>query len=224
MRFREPLVDDFGGVLGFGRGRLGGQWWHTGRLRVGVGDLVAQARAAQHQREAITLARLDLALHAVDLDVLEQFDPLLAFFGRDASGAAVGDVAVGVDGAEVAAHRHVAAAHVQADANRFEHAAPDVVDQRVVAEQREVRRTAARGDAARDRDAQAGAALAGEAVEVGGLGGFQFGQAAGRHRQAAQSVHDQQQNLAAILFGQAAHQIKVCHVELLAYRVLSTEC
>ena len=49
----------------------------------------------------------------------------------------------GVDGAEVAARRNVRGLEVEVDAHRLEHAAADVVHQRVVAEERKVAGAAA---------------------------------------------------------------------------------
>ena len=89
-----------------------------------------------------------------------------AFFAGDAAGAAVGDVAGGVERAEVGADGDVAVFELEADAGGFEGAAADEVLQRVVAEQAEVAGAAAGADAGRDGDAAAADAVAGERVEV----------------------------------------------------------
>ena len=73
----------------------------------------------------------------------------------DAAGAAIGDVAGGVERAEVAADGDVAFVQLEADAGGFERAAADQVLERIVAEEAEVAGAAAGADAGQDRDAAA---------------------------------------------------------------------
>ena len=150
-------------------------------------------------------------LHTGQLDILQHGDPLGTFFGGDAPGAPVGNQAIGVNRAEIAAHRHIAGADLQANAGRFQYTAPNLVYQRVVTEQRQVSRTAARRNPARDRDAQPGAAFARQSVQIGRLGGFEFGLSILLARQPTETVHHQQQNLAALSRASSAHQVKVRH-------------
>ena len=64
------------------------------------------------------------------------------------------------------------------DPERLQHAAADVELQRIVAEQAEVARARAGGDAVSDRMHLPEAAFGREPVQVGGLRGFQFGRSA----------------------------------------------
>ena len=88
-------------------------------LRVGVVDLVAQVVAAEDDDEAMLAHRLDEDLDAGDLDRLQLLAHGDAAFGGRPAGAAVGDLALGVDGAEVAADGDVARADLEVDAERL---------------------------------------------------------------------------------------------------------
>jgi hypothetical protein len=68
--------------------------------------------------------RLDAA--EIGHRALQPFDDDARFLGGDAAGAAVGEIALGVGGGEVAARDDVARADVHARAQRFEHAAADL--------------------------------------------------------------------------------------------------
>src|SRR5699024_10757385 len=89
-----------------------------------------------------------------------------AFFGWDATGAAGGNVAFGVDGAEVCADGDVAIFELEADAGGFEGTAADHVLQRVVAKEAEMARAAAGASAGQHRNAAAEDPRFGERVEV----------------------------------------------------------
>ena len=80
---------------------------HAGLLRIGVGHVAAEPLAAEDDHEAVLLDRLDEHLDAGDLHLAELDGQRGAFFAGDAAGAAVGDVAGGVERAEVAADGHV---------------------------------------------------------------------------------------------------------------------
>ena len=123
-----------------------------------------------------------------------------AALGGRPAGAAVGDLAVVVDGAEVAADGHVARADLEVDAERFEDAAADAVFERIVAEQAEVAGAAAGRDAGQHRDAQAADAFAGQASRFGVRADLQLGLAARLQGQAAQAVRDQQDDFGGVLF------------------------
>ena len=88
------------------------------------------------------------------------------FFGRDAAGAAVGDVARRVERAEVAADGHVALFEMEADAGRLQRPAADQVLDRIVAEQAQVAGPAAGADAGKHRNAAAEDADFRQRVEV----------------------------------------------------------
>ena len=94
-------------------------------------------------------------------------------FGVNAPGAPVGDDAFGVERAEVGARRHVAGPQFQAQSQRFDDAAANLEFQRVVAKQAQVSRSAARGDARRDRDHPSLRGVFGQRIEVGGDRGFE---------------------------------------------------
>src|SRR2546429_325580 len=88
-------------------------------------------------------------------------------FGRDPAGAPVGDLPRAVDRAEVPARGDVAGAQVELDAERLEDAAPDLIVERIVAEEPEVAGPAARRDARRDVADEAAGGLGGEQGEIG---------------------------------------------------------
>ena len=210
-RLADEFFGDFGGLLAVGIACDRIERRHAGDLRVGVVHVAAQALAAEHDDEAMFLHRFDEDFDAGDLDVAKPDRERRAFFGRDAAGAAVGDVALGVDRAEVGADGDVAVFELEADAGRFERAAADHVLQRVVAEQAEVARAAAGADAGQHRDAAAEDAGFGERVEVRRFGRFQFGQAARLLRQAAEAVGDVHDDLGVVFDVQFASEFMDVH-------------
>ena len=105
---RDELAGDLGGLLAVGVGGDGIERRHAGLLRIGVVHVAAEARAAEDDHEAMLLHRLDEHLDAGNLHLAELDGQRRAFFGGDAAGAAVGDVAGRVERAEVAADGHVA--------------------------------------------------------------------------------------------------------------------
>ena len=84
---------------------------------------------------------------------------------------------------------------VEVDAQRLEDAAADPVLERVVAEEGEVARPAARRDAEADRHGQAAEAVGGEPVEVHGVRLLQLGAAGLRIGQPAEAVDDEEDDL-----------------------------
>src|SRR5262249_21363171 len=157
-------------------------------LRVGVVDGVSEVVAAQHKHEAVFADGFDEYLDLGEFDPGQLVAHGDAALGGRPSGPAVGDQAGLVQGAEVAANRHVAGADGKVDSQRFEDAAADAVLQRVVAEQPQVPRAAAGGDAGQDRNAQPAHPLADQQVEVGGPGRLQLGFPARVQGQPPQSV------------------------------------
>ena len=197
-----------------GRERLGRDGRMAFLLRVGVLHAAVEAVSAEQDGEPVLLARLDDDLDVADPgDGLgEQGAQLAALLGGGAAGAAVRDEAL-VERGEVRPGGHVARGHRKAHAERLEHAAADFVLQRVVAEQRQVRRPAARRDAAADRVGQPAFRLAGELVQAGDVRRLQFGPALVRH--AAEAVGDQQHDLGGILLGEFAQNFIWDHGHLL---------
>ena len=108
--------------------------------------------------------------------------------GGDAPRPPVDDVAVGVDGAEVAAGGDVALSEIDVDAKGLQDAAADEVLHGIVAEQAQVAGPAARSDAGEHGHGEAARALLRQAVQVGRVGGLQLRAAGFRVRQAAQAV------------------------------------
>ena len=125
---------------------------HARLLRIGVGHVAAEPLAAEDDHEAVLLDRLDEHLDAGNLHLAELDGQRAALFAGDAAGAAVGDVAGGVERAEVAADGHVLRPQLEADAGGLQRPAADQVLDRIVAEQAQVAGSAAGGDARRDRD------------------------------------------------------------------------
>ena len=126
--------------------------WFRRDLR--VADNRALHRAADECDEILPLFVIDDAVWDASANrrwfaagCLRELDAAL---GGDAPGAAIGDPAAAVDGAEVAAGGQVVRPQVEIDAQRLQHAAPHRVGERVVAEQAEVAGPAAGGDSGRD--------------------------------------------------------------------------
>ncbi len=123
-------------------------------MRIGVGQRAFQALAAEHHDEAMSLAGFDDDLRVADFLHLRRKHraQLLARFGRDAPGAAVGDDALGVKRGEVGARATSPALSSKPEPERFDDAAADLKFQRVVAEQPEMARPAAGSDARARRE------------------------------------------------------------------------
>jgi hypothetical protein len=103
----------------------------------------------------------------------QQRAELFANLRVDASGAPVGDDAFGVERAEVGARRDVAGPQFEAQAQRLDDAAANLEFQRVIAEQAQVSRPAARSDAWRNRDHPSLRRVFRQRIEVGGDRCFQ---------------------------------------------------
>ena len=90
--------------------------------------------------------------------------------------AAVGDDAFLVERAEIGPGGDVARLEFHAQTEGFNHAAADLKFQRIIAKQSEMAGAAARSDAGGDRNHASLRAVPGQAVEVGGGGGFERGE------------------------------------------------
>src|SRR5215217_7254298 len=178
---------------------------HAGDLGVGVAEVAVQPLAAQHQQAAVLALGLEEELGPLQGDLAhQQVADGGRLLGGQAAGPAVGDDAVVVEGAEVDPGGDVAGLELEADAGRGQGAAADLVGERVVAEQAEVAGARAGGDAPGDRVVQAQRALAGQPVEVGGVGLGELGAALGG-AVAAEAVHHQQEGLLALGPGHLGH-------------------
>ena len=211
---RDPAVNQGGGLLrGLVLG-LGHEGRHAQPLGVGVGDVGVQGlalRGPQHQHEAIFLDGLHKGAHAGQLDLAQQGHQLAADLGGDAPRPPVGDEPLVVDGAKVGPGGHVLGLQVKVDAQGFQDAPADVIDQGVVAEQGEVRRAAAGRDAVGHRHGEPQLRMGGQGIQVGGVGRLELGQAIGLAGQAAQPVHDEVDDLGPGRDPQTAHQLKLSH-------------
>ncbi len=112
--------------------------------------------------------------------------------GRDAAGPAVRDQSR-LERGEIAAGDDVVPSDLDPGSEGLQDAAPELVSQRVVAEQPEVGRPGAGRDAHEHRVGHAAGAEAGDLVQVGFLRRFELGPAV--DRQAAEPVADEEDDL-----------------------------
>ena len=212
---RAGLLHELLGHLGRLRrrriGRLRVERGHAHGLWVGVGHAAVEPLRPEHDHEAVLLDRLHERLHAGDLHGLEFFHDREALLRGDPAGAAIGDLAGGVEGAEVAAGGDVVGPEFEADAGGLEGAAADLELEGVVAEQAEVPGAGAGRDARQHRHARAARAPGGEPVEVGGGGRFELGLAPRIQRQAAEAVGHEHHDLGGVLLGEFADQFVLFH-------------
>ena len=189
------LGEEVGGALGLGVERLGRERRDPGVLRVGVGEARVEAGTAQHHEHAVlalvTEEHLDAGHRHPGLELVDD-DARLGV--GDATGAAVGERAVGAEGGEVAAGGDVADAQLEVETGGGERAAPELELLGVVAEQAEVPGTRAGRDARTDRLEHPRGALAHELVEVRGGRFLELGAVVGVGV-AAQAVHHDEEDL-----------------------------
>ena len=103
-------------------------------------------------------------------------------------------------------------AEFEADARGFERAAADDKLERIVSEQGQVARAAARRNTRLDRDAAAADAALGQRVEIGRVGRFEFGRPARLHRQTAEAIGNEHDNFGIVFGVQRAGEL--VHVEI----------
>jgi hypothetical protein len=197
-RFFVKFDNQFGG--GFLFGGLGARWLHRGNLqtftmRIGVSERAFETFAAEDDDEAVAFAGSDDDFGGADLFDFagEQGAEFLANFRFDAAGAAIGDDAIVVEGAEIGAGGDIAGFEIDAKAERFNDTAADLEFDRVVAKEREMAGATAGGDARGDRGQAALDGVAGERIQVRGVGGFEgcsVGVVAGG--QVAEAVHNEE--------------------------------
>ena len=126
----------------------------------------------------------------------------------DAPRAPVGDPPFAIHSAEVAARRHVLRLQVEVDAQRFEHAAADAIPDRVIPEQRQMPRPAARCHAVRHRHRHAADALQRQPVETRDVRLLEF-RTTRLVRQTAEPVDDDEEDLGVVGYRQLAQQFKI---------------
>ena len=146
MIFSTAALTDIGGGLCIGVGGADGRGNDAVDLFIGVGEVFAETRATEDDDKSVRLYGMDIDPCAVDLDIIQETAELTGLAGGEASGAAVGDYALGVDSAEVAAHCEVVGGEVYADSGGFKDSALDEVGDRVVAEKGQVAGAAAGDD------------------------------------------------------------------------------
>ena len=163
----------------------------------------------------MALARLDPYCRVVQtLDSLpEQIAQTAALFIRGPSGAAIGDVAVGVGGREVSARRDLVRSEVEVEPQGLQNATADVVLRvgRVVAEERQVRRAAAGRDPLCHRDDSAQRRARRHGVEVGDPRRLQGGCRLRGGLDVADAVEHQQDDLGIGRPGQPGEELRVAH-------------
>ena len=190
---------------------LGIQRRHAGLLRIGVGHVAAQALAAEDDAETVLLDRLDKDLDAGDLHFAKFDGQRGALLAGNAAGAAVGDVAGRIERDKIATHGNVLGPQLEAHAGRLQGPAADRILQRIVAEQAQVSRAAAGGNAGQNGNRTAQRADLRQGVQVGRLGGLQLGRSARLQRQSAQAVGHQEHDLGVVLDLQFANQLLDFH-------------
>ena len=134
--------------------------------------------------------RFDREFYAIYFDPLQQFHQFLAGLGRKAARAAVGHEAGLIHRAEIPAGGHIVWTQVKINAERFQHASPDLIVDRVIAKNGEMPGTAARGYPRPHRDGQPQDRLSGQRIQVGSAGRLQFCLPARLLRQPAQAVQN----------------------------------
>jgi hypothetical protein len=160
-----------------------------------------------------------MLLHGLDEDLgprqpdaPQPVDELHGRLGADPSRAAVGDEALRVDGAEVTPRGDIARAQVELDAEGLEHAAADLVLERVVAEEAEVPRPAARGDARRDVSEEPTRRLPGQRGQVGNPGRLELRLPCLRPGQSPEPIQRQQNDLRLIRHHERLNQLEHAQV------------
>ena len=151
---------------------------------------------------------LDEDLDARQADRAQPLGESHADLGADAARAPVGDAALRVDGAEVAARGDVARPQVELNAERLQHAAADLEANRIVAEEAEVPRPAARRDAGRDVAEQATGRLRGESGQVGHAGRLELRAPRFGAREAAEPVEREKDDLRGVRHHERANEIQ----------------
>ena len=166
---RFPLTGGFR-IDGFGHRHR-----HSFPARVRVRQRAFQTRPAQDDHETMSLARLDDDLGVADFFDLagEHAAQFLGDFRVNPSRAAVGHDTFGVQRAKIGAGGDIAGLQLHPQSERLNHAAPDRVFQRIIPEQPQMPRPAARSDARGDRNHAPLGADAGQRIEVRGAGRFE---------------------------------------------------
>src|SRR5205823_159386 len=144
--------------------------------------------ATEHDDETMLADRLDKNLRIGHSDLLKLLAHRDTALGRRPARPAVGDQALCIDRAEIAADRHILRADLEVDSERFENSPADAIFERVVAEETEMPRAAPRRDARQHGNTQAAYPFTHTGVQVWRPRRFELGLAPWLHRQTAQAV------------------------------------
>ena len=204
----DETIDQIGSRRGVRLERAHGQRRGAEHLGIGFRQPSAQPRPAQHEHEAVFLDGLDEDVDAGQTDRAQSLGEPHGHFGGDAPRSPVGDAALRVDAAEVAARGDVAGAQVELDAERFEDAATDLKAQRIVAEQTQVSGAAAGCDAGRHVTEQTARGFRGERREIGDARRLELRSARFRPGQSAEPVEREQHDFGRVRHHELADQIE----------------
>jgi hypothetical protein len=138
---------------------------------------------------------LDNNLYPLDPDLIELAAQAPASLGRDATGASVDDPALFIKCTEVATTGHVAGTKFQIDAARFKYPSPDLIYQRIVAEEGKVARSTAWDNPGAYHIDETAERASRKGVEIGKPGYIHFTLIIRLSRQTSQSISYEQNDL-----------------------------
>ncbi len=188
---------------------------HAGVLGIGVAQAMAQLVPPHDQRAAVLRLGFNEELDPRRCrDLTQPCDEPPVLPGLDAPRPAVGDVAVGIEGAEVEARRHVAGLEREVDAHGGKHAAADLVLGRVVAEEAQVAGARAGRYANPHRVKPPAATVPGEEVQIWLLGSREGCESVAVARQVAQAIQHQEQDARRGLLGLPLNDLHRVHRHL----------
>ena len=164
-------------------------------MRVGIVHPVAEVVAANHHDETVLPNGFHEQFHTRNFDGAKFGDGGSVLLVTRPPGPAIRNLARSIERAEVAANGDILGSDGEVDAQRFQNAATDAVLEWVVAEEREVPRSAARRDARQHGCAETADAVANHGIEVWSRGGFHLGFAARFERQPAEAVGHEKNDL-----------------------------
>ena len=151
----------------------------------------------------------DEDLDAGQLDRPKFLDDARRLVGGDAARTPVTDVAGRIERAEVAAGRDIVWTEGEVDADGLKYPAADIESVRVVAEEGEVPRSAAGGDAGSDRYRESHLRPDGKAIQVGRAGVLHLAAKRLRLGKTAQPIENTEDDLGRIGSGKTLSEFEV---------------
>jgi len=222
-RLGDELARDFGCLLaGFIVG-LRVEWRHTDLLGIGVCHVGSQTRCPEYDDKTVFFHRFDEHFHTRDTDGLELLDQGGTLFAGDTACASIGDSTFAIQGAEIATDRHIVRADGETDPRRLQDAPADHVLEGIVPENSEMPRAASGSDSWLDGRHESADATAGQAVEVGGFGGFQLGGTARFEGEPSQPIRYHENDPTTFVLFKLRDDFLKVHVSYLMYSGLTTE-